>query len=115
MNMKTRLITVVSAVAVSCLTLVLSNTAVAQMKEGGAYQNKTRRDLTRAKFLNKVRVGPLSQRRSLHKTPLKSIRRRRESIQWVKEIPITPMGLSTVPIHPGPGLTAHRSPTVVLF
>jgi len=40
MNMKTRLITVVSAVAVSCLTLVLSNTAVAQMKEGGAYQQQ---------------------------------------------------------------------------
>jgi len=38
MNMKTRLITVVSAVAVSCLAFVLSNTAVAQMKEGGMYQ-----------------------------------------------------------------------------
>ena len=33
MNMKTRLIAVVSAVAVSCLTLILSNTAVAQLKE----------------------------------------------------------------------------------
>jgi len=40
MNMKTRLITVVSAVAVSCLTLVLSNTAVAQMKEGTSYQQQ---------------------------------------------------------------------------
>jgi len=38
MNMKTRLITVVSAVAVSCLTLVLSNTAAAQMREGQSYQ-----------------------------------------------------------------------------
>ena len=38
MNMKTRLITVVSAVAVSCLTLILSNTAVAQMREGQSYQ-----------------------------------------------------------------------------
>ena len=38
MNMKTRLIAVVSAVAVSCLTLILSNTAVAQMKEGQNYQ-----------------------------------------------------------------------------
>ena len=38
MNMKTRLIAVVSAVAVSCLTLILSNTAVAQMKEGSSYQ-----------------------------------------------------------------------------
>jgi len=38
MNMKTRLIAVVSAVAVSCLTLILSNTAVAQMKEGQSYQ-----------------------------------------------------------------------------
>lgn len=37
MNVKTRLIAVVSAVAVS-LTLVLSNTAVAQMKEGQSYQ-----------------------------------------------------------------------------
>ena len=34
MNMKTRLIAVVSAVAMSCLTLILSNTAVAQMREG---------------------------------------------------------------------------------
>ena len=34
MNMKTRLTPVVSAVAVSCLTLILSNTAVAQMKSG---------------------------------------------------------------------------------
>ena len=33
MNVKTRLIAVVSAVAVSCLTLILSNTAVAQLKE----------------------------------------------------------------------------------
>ena len=38
MNMKTRLIAVVSAVAVSCLTLILSDTAVAQMKEGSSYQ-----------------------------------------------------------------------------
>jgi len=36
--MKTRLIAVVSAVAVSCLTLILSNTAVAQMREGQSYQ-----------------------------------------------------------------------------
>ena len=40
MNMKIRLIPVVSAVAVSCLTLILSNTAVAQMKEGGTYQQQ---------------------------------------------------------------------------
>ena len=40
MNVKTRLIAVVSAVAVSCLTLILSNTAVAQMKEGGTYQQQ---------------------------------------------------------------------------
>jgi hypothetical protein len=40
MNVKTRLITVVSAVAVSCLTLILSNTAVAQMKEGTGYQQQ---------------------------------------------------------------------------
>jgi hypothetical protein len=33
MNVKTRLIAVVSAVAVSCFTLILSNTAVAQLKE----------------------------------------------------------------------------------
>ena len=38
MNVKTRLIAVVSAVAVSCLTLILSNTAVAQMREGQSYQ-----------------------------------------------------------------------------
>jgi hypothetical protein len=38
MNMKTRLIAVVSALAVSCLTLVLSNTALAQMKPGQGYQ-----------------------------------------------------------------------------
>ena len=38
MNMKTRSIAVVSAVAVSCLTLILSNTAVAQMREGQSYQ-----------------------------------------------------------------------------
>ena len=38
--MKTRLIKVVSAVAVTCLTLILSNTAVAQMKEGGTYQQQ---------------------------------------------------------------------------
>ena len=37
-NMKTRLIAVVSAVAVSCLTLILSNTGVAQMREGQSYQ-----------------------------------------------------------------------------
>ena len=40
MNVKTRLIAVVSAVAVSCLTLILSNTAVAQMKEGSSYQQQ---------------------------------------------------------------------------
>jgi len=40
MNVKSRLIAVVSAVAVSCLTLVLSNTAVAQMKEGSSYQQQ---------------------------------------------------------------------------
>jgi hypothetical protein len=40
MNMKTRLITVVSAVAVSCVTLVLSNTAAAQMKQGTSYQQQ---------------------------------------------------------------------------
>ena len=34
------MIAVVSAVAVSCLTLVLSNTAVAQMKEGTSYQQQ---------------------------------------------------------------------------
>jgi hypothetical protein len=38
MNMKTRLIAVVSAVAVSCLMLTLSSTAVAQMREGQSYQ-----------------------------------------------------------------------------
>lgn len=39
MNVKTKLIAVVSAVAVSCLTLILSNTAVAQMRgEGGNYK-----------------------------------------------------------------------------
>jgi hypothetical protein len=38
MNIKTRLIGVVSAVAVSCLTFILSNTAVAQMREGQSYQ-----------------------------------------------------------------------------
>ena len=38
MNMKTRLIAVVSAVAVSCLAFIVSNTAVAQMKEGQNYQ-----------------------------------------------------------------------------
>jgi hypothetical protein len=38
MNMKTRMIAVVSAVAVSCLTLILSNAAVAQMREGQSYQ-----------------------------------------------------------------------------
>jgi hypothetical protein len=36
MNMKTKL--VVSVVAMSCLTLILSNTAMAQMREGGNYQ-----------------------------------------------------------------------------
>ena len=40
MNMRTRLITVVSVVVVSGLTLVLSNTAVAQMKEGTSYQQQ---------------------------------------------------------------------------
>ena len=38
MTMKTRMIAIVSAVAVSCLTLILSNAAVAQMKEGQSYQ-----------------------------------------------------------------------------
>jgi len=38
MNMKTRLIAVVSAAAVSCLAFILSNTAMAQMKEGTSYQ-----------------------------------------------------------------------------
>jgi hypothetical protein len=38
MNVKTRLIAIVSAVAVSCLTLLLSSTALAQMKEGQSYQ-----------------------------------------------------------------------------
>jgi len=40
MNVKTRLIAVVSAVAVSCLAFILSNTAVAQMKEGSSYQQQ---------------------------------------------------------------------------
>ena len=38
MNMKTRMITVVSAVAASCLTLILSSAAVAQMRDGQSYQ-----------------------------------------------------------------------------
>ena len=38
MNIETRLIAFVSAVAVSGLTLILSNTAVAQMREGQSYQ-----------------------------------------------------------------------------
>jgi hypothetical protein len=38
MNMKTRMIAVASAVAVSCLTLILSNAALAQMREGQNYQ-----------------------------------------------------------------------------
>ena len=40
MNVKTRLVAVVSAVAVSCLTLILSNTTVAQMKEGSTYRQE---------------------------------------------------------------------------
>jgi hypothetical protein len=40
MNVKTRLIAAVSAAAVSCLTFILSNTAVAQMKEGATYQQQ---------------------------------------------------------------------------
>jgi len=40
MNVKTKLIAVVSIVAVSCLTFILSNTAVAQMKEGSSYQQQ---------------------------------------------------------------------------
>ncbi len=40
MNVKTRLIAVVSIVAVSCLTFILSNTTVAQMKEGSSYQQQ---------------------------------------------------------------------------
>lgn len=36
--MKTKIVAVVSAVALSCLTLVLSSTAVAQMREGQSYQ-----------------------------------------------------------------------------
>jgi len=38
MNVKTRLIAIVSAVAVSCLTLIFASTAVAQMREGQSYQ-----------------------------------------------------------------------------
>jgi len=38
MNVKTGLVAVVSVVAVSCLTLILSNRAVAQMREGQSYQ-----------------------------------------------------------------------------
>jgi hypothetical protein len=38
MNVKTSLIAVVSAVALSCLTLIFSGTAVAQMREGQSYQ-----------------------------------------------------------------------------
>jgi hypothetical protein len=38
MNVKTGLIAVVSVVAVSCLMLILSNRAVAQMREGQSYQ-----------------------------------------------------------------------------
>ena len=40
MNVKTRLIAIVSAVAVSCLAFILSNTAVAQMKEGSNYRQE---------------------------------------------------------------------------
>ncbi len=36
--MKTKLVALVSAVAVSCLTLILSNTALAQMREGQGYR-----------------------------------------------------------------------------
>jgi hypothetical protein len=38
MNIKTKLIAVVSVVALSCLTLIFSSTAVAQMREGQSYQ-----------------------------------------------------------------------------
>ena len=40
MNKKPKLIAVVSGIAVGCLTFILSNTAVAQMKEGGTYQQQ---------------------------------------------------------------------------
>jgi hypothetical protein len=36
--MKTKFVVVVFAVALSCLTLILSNTALAQMREGQSYQ-----------------------------------------------------------------------------
>ena len=57
MNMKTRLIAVVSAVAVSCLAFILSNTAVAQMRKVRVISSKTRRHLTRAKFLKQGAGG----------------------------------------------------------
>jgi hypothetical protein len=38
MNVKTRLIAVVSAVTLSCVTLIFSSTAAAQMREGQSYQ-----------------------------------------------------------------------------
>lgn len=40
MNMKTRLVPVVSAVAASCLSLIISNTAVAQMKTGSSENSR---------------------------------------------------------------------------
>jgi hypothetical protein len=43
MNVKTRLITVVSAVAVSCLTFILSNTVLAQLKEPDYTSGSARR------------------------------------------------------------------------
>jgi hypothetical protein len=57
MNMKTRLIPVVSAVAVICLTLILSNTAVAQMKAGSGSNESYK---PQAK--NQLSPNPMSQK-----------------------------------------------------
>ena len=57
MNMKTRMIAVVSAVAVSCLTLILSNAAVAQMREGQSYQQKANPKAPDSSKVSKQGVG----------------------------------------------------------
>ena len=80
MNMKTRLITVVSAVAVSCLTLILSNTAVAQMRQPGATENykpQAKSDLNPNQLSKKGEAGstvakPITPEEAAKKYPTKN-------------------------------------------
>src|SRR5438874_6698265 len=85
------------------------------MKEGGTYQQQNPKGPNSSQVSKQGAGGavvatPIAPQEAAKKYPAA-----KGKYPMGERDPITPMVLSTVLIHPGPRLTAHRSPTVVLF